>query len=167
MNRLLELPQRPQFARAAPARPSYRLPNSLEWTVLASLLCDLTLSEHIDEALLDPDLAESRALLGIRERLAAAEDDLSFPVLLDSLEGNPWVDTVLAAYRYGQELNLEGEEVQAELQHALVQLDIRRRKKELDDLRTRLVSKEDLIAFNEKNLVYKRLQGAVPSQAAS
>jgi hypothetical protein len=34
---------------------------------------------------------------------------------------------------------------------------------ELDDLRERLSSREDLVAFNEKNLAYKRLQGALPS----
>jgi hypothetical protein len=45
---------------------------------------------------------------------------------------------------------------------ALTQVDLRQRKKELDALRGRLASKEDLVAFNEKNLVYKRLQGALP-----
>ena len=167
MNRLLELPQRPQFARSAPAKRTFQPPNSLEWSLLAALLSDLTLTEHIEEALLDPDLPESRALLSIKEQIASAEDDLTFPMLLDGLEGNPWLDAVLAAYRYSQELNLDADEVRAELQHALVQLDIRRRKKELDQLRTKLVSKEDLVVFNEKNLAYKRLQGALPSPAAS
>jgi len=45
----------------------------------------------------------------------------------------------------------------------LVQLELRSRKKELDELRGRLRSREDLVIFNEKNLAYKRLQGALPS----
>ena len=167
MNRLLELPQRPQFTRPAPAKRTFQPPNSLEWPLLAALLSDLTLTEHIEEALLDPDLPESRALVAIKEQVASAEDDLTFPMLIDGLEGNAWLETVLAAYRYGQELNLGADEVRAELQHALVQLDIRRRRRELDQLRAKLVSKEDLVVFNEKNLAYKRLQGALPSPAAS
>jgi DNA primase len=166
MNRLLQLPQRPQFMRPAPAKRTFQPPNSLEWPLLAALLSDLTLVEHIEGALLDPDLPESRALVAIRERIASAEDDVTFPMLLDALEGNPWLETVLAAYRYGQELNLGPDEVRTELQHALVQLDIRRRKNELDQLRGKLVSKEDLVVFNEKNLAYKRLQGALPSPVA-
>ncbi|MDX6585279.1 MAG: hypothetical protein QOI10_4463, partial [Solirubrobacterales bacterium] len=43
-------------------------------------------------------------------------------------------------------------------------LDLARRKKELDELRGGgLTSKDDQRAFQEKNLAYKRLQGALPS----
>jgi DNA primase len=167
IGRLLELPQRPQFTRAAPTRPNYRLPNSLEWALLAALLGDLTLVEHVNGALLDPELKESQALLAIKDRFDSAEEDPTFPILLEGLEGNPWLDTVLVAYRYGQDLNLDAEAARGEVQHALLQLDLRRRKRELDELRTRLVSKQDLIAFNEKNLAYKRLQGALPAASAS
>ena len=45
---------------------------------------------------------------------------------------------------------------------ALTQIDLRHRKMELDALRSRLTSREDLVVFNEKNLAYKRLQGALP-----
>jgi DNA primase len=166
INGLLELPQRPQFTRQAPIKRSYGPPQSMEWSLLAALLSDLTLVEHIDSELLDPELPESKALLAIKDRFASSEGEPTFPVLFDALEGNPWIKTVLAAYQYGQDLDREPEEILGEVQGALVQLDIRRRKRELDELRTRPMSKEDLVAWQEKNLVYKRLQGAIPAQAA-
>jgi len=160
---LLELPRRPGFTRAAPRPPRYDAPTSVEWTLLTALLSDLTLVEHIDPARLAPDRAETQALLAIREQCEAAEEELSFALLMDALSGNSCLETVLRAQRYGEELAFDTDAARSEFQHALTQIDLRQRKKELDDLRGRLVSKEDLVAFNEKNLAYKRLQGALPS----
>ena len=62
-----------------------------------------------------------------------------------------------------EDLAFEADAARSEFQHALTQIDLRHRKLELDHLRGRLSSKEDLVAFQEKNLAYKRLQGALPS----
>ena len=159
---LLELPQRPRFARPAPRRPNYDAPSSLEWSLLTALLSDLTLVEHIDPDRLAPDRAETQALLAIREHCKAAEE-LNFPQLIDALSGNSCLETVLKALKYGEDLDFDAESARNEFQHALTQIDLRLRKRELDDLRGRLKSKEDLVVFNEKNLAYKRLQGALPS----
>jgi DNA primase len=162
---LLELPQRPRFSRAAPRRPSTEAPNSLEWSLLTALLSDLTLVEHIDPDRLAPDRAETQALIAIREQYEAAEEEITFPLLLEALGGNSCLETVLKAQRYGEDLEFDAdaEAARSEFQHALTQLDIRQRKKELDELRGRLSSKEDLVVFNEKNLAYQRLRGALPS----
>jgi DNA primase len=160
---LLELPQRPRFSRPAPARRSYDAPTSLEWSLLTALLADLTLVEHIDAEALAPEQPETRALLAIQEKSEAAEEDLTFPLLAEALEGDACLETVLKALRYGEELGFDAEAARGEFQHALVQVELRSRKKELDELRGRLRSKEDLVVFNEKNLAYKRLQGALPS----
>jgi DNA primase len=159
---LLELPRRPAFARPAPRRPSYDAPNSLEWTLLTALLSDLTLVEHIDPARLAPERPETQALLAIRRQCEASEEELSFPLLMDALSGNSCLEMVLRAQRYGEDLAFDSDAARSEFQHALTQIDLRHRKMELDDLRTRLSSREDLVAFNEKNLAYKRLQGALP-----
>ncbi len=160
---LLELPRRPAFARASSRRPSYDAPNSLEWSLLTALLSDLTLVEHIDPARLAPERAETEALLAIRQQCEAAQDEVSFPLLMEALSGNSCLETVLKAQRYGEDLAFDADAARSEFQHALVQIDIRQRKKELDDLRGRLSSKEDLVVFNEKNLAYQRLRGALPS----
>jgi hypothetical protein len=160
---LLELPRRPAFARAAPRAPRYEAPNSLEWSLLTALLSDLSLVEHIDPARLAPERAETQALLAIRSQCQAAEDEPSFPLLMEALSGNSCLETVLKAQRYGEELAFDAEAARSEFQHALTQLEIRSRKKELDDLRGRLSSREDLVVFNEKNLAYQRLRGALPS----
>lgn len=160
---LLELPRRPAFARPAPRRPSYDAPTSLEWSLLTALLSDLKLVEHIDPARLAPERAETQALLAIRQQCQAADEELSFPVLMEALSGNSCLETVLRAQKYGEELAFDADAARSEFQHALTQLDIRSRKKELDELRGRLSSREDLIAFNEKNLAYQRLRGALPS----
>ncbi|HJS76408.1 MAG TPA: DNA primase [Burkholderiales bacterium] len=160
---LLELPQRPRFTRPAPRRPNREAPSSLEWSLLTALLADLTLVEHIDPDQLAPDRAETEALLAIRRHSEAAEEELSFPLLMEALSGNSCLETVLKAQRYGEELAFDAEAARSEFQHALIQLDIRQRKTELDELRGRLSSKEDLVVFNEKNLAYQRLRGALPS----
>ena len=162
INGLLELPQRPGFRRAAPRRPNFDAPNSLEWSLLTALLSDLSLVEHIDPAQLAPDRAETQALLAIREQCEGAEEDLSFSLLIEALGGNSCLETVLKAQKYGEDLAFDAEAARSEFQHALTQIELRHRKTELDDLRGRLTSKEDLVAFNEKNLAYKRLQGALP-----
>jgi DNA primase len=163
INALLELPQRPGYKRAAPRRPNYDAPSSLEWSLLTALLSNLTLVEHIDPARLAPDRAETEALLAIRRECEAAEEELSFSRLIEALSGSSCLETVLKALKYGEDLNFDAESARSEFQHALTQIDLRRRKQELDDLRGRLRSKEDLVVFNEKNLAYKRLQGALPS----
>jgi len=163
---LLELPRRPAYARAAPRRPSYEAPSSLEWSLLTALLSDLTLVEHIDPARLAPERAETQALLAIRRQCEAAEEELSFPVLMDALRGNSCLETVLRAQKYGEDLAFDADAARSEFQHALTQIDIRERKRELDELRGRLgshpESREDLVVFNEKNLAYQRLRGALP-----
>jgi len=160
---LLELPRRPAFARAAPRAPRYDAPSSLEWSLLTALLSDLTLVEHIDPAQLAAEGAETEALLAIREIYEAADDALSFPQLMEGLRGNSCLETVLKALRYGEDLAFDAECARGEFQHALTQLELRQRKRELDDLRDRLSTKQDLIVFNEKNLAYQRLRGALPT----
>ena len=164
INRLLELPQRPRFSRPAPTRATSAAPSSLEWNLLTALLSNLTLVEHVDPERLTPHRAETEALLAIRRHCESVEEEVTFPLLMDALSGNSsCIETILKAQRYGEELAFDAEAARSEFQHALTQIDIRQRKKELDDLRARLGSKEDLVAFNEKNLVYQRLRGALPS----
>ena len=163
INGLLELPQKPRFSRAAPRRPNYDAPTSVEWSLLTALLSDLTLVEHIDPSSLAPGRAETRALLAIREHCERNEEEMTFPVLMEALSGDACLETVLKAQKYGEDLALNPDAARSEFQHALTQLDLRQRKKELDDLRGRLASKEDLVVFNEKNLAYQRLRGALPS----
>jgi DNA primase len=163
INALLELPRRPVFARAAPRRPSTDAPSSLEWSLLTALLTDLGLVQHIDPERLARERPETQALLAIREHCESADDAPSFPLLMDALSGNPCLETVLKAQKYAEDLGFDVDAARSEFQHALAQIDLRHRKMELDDLRGRLTSKEALVAFNEKNLAYKRLQGALPS----
>jgi DNA primase len=163
IGQLLELPQRPAFSRPAPRRPHYQAPNSLEWSLLTALLSDLTLVEHIEAASLSAELPEARALIAIRDKCEAAEENLSFALLLDGLADHPALETVLKALKYNEDLDFDADAARSEFQHALTQLEIRSRKKELDELRSRLKSVDDLVVFNEKNLAYQRLRGALPS----
>jgi hypothetical protein len=120
--------------------------------------------EHIDPSVLTPDLPETRALLAIRDFCEAAADEPSFPLLIEGLEGNAALDLVLSAQRYADEVGFDSDGALSELRSALGRLDLVRRKKELDELvQTGLKSRDAQIAFQEKNLAYKRLQGALPS----
>jgi DNA primase len=163
IGRLLELPQTRRYEKPAPARRAWSAPRSPEWTLLACLLTDLGMVEHIDSGLLTPDLPETQALLAVREFCEGVEEP-SFALLVEALEGNASLDLVLSAQRYGDDVGFDADSALVELQSALSKLDLTRRRKELDDLvRTGLKSKEALISFQEKNLTYKRLQGALPS----
>jgi len=161
---LLELPQRPRFSRSAPARASFTAPDSPEWRLLYSLLCNLSLVGHIDPATLTPGKPETQALLALREACRDLDDEPSLGMLLDRLQGNQWLEIVLRAHKYGEEIRFSAEEAENEFTEALGKLDLARRRKELDQLRAGgLGSPEALRAWQEKNLEYKRLQGALPS----
>ncbi|MGH8668844.1 MAG: DNA primase [Burkholderiales bacterium] len=162
IQRLMELP-RPGYARPAPRRPSYQAPSSPEWSLLACLLTDLGLVEHINPALLTPDLPETDALLAIRGLCTTAAEEPSFAILLDALEGKH-LDLVLKAQKYGEEVGFDSEGARYEIQEALTKLDLKRRKVELDlILKQGMASKEEQVAYRDKLMTYKRLQGALPS----
>ena len=161
---LLELPGRVRYARSAPRRPNYDAPNTPEWTLLTNLLSDLSLVEHIEPSRLSPDLPETKALLEIRDYCEAVNEEPTFALLIDSFKGNPSLELVLKAHKYAQDLGFDEERVRDEFQHALSEVDLAHRKRELDAIRTHgLLSKDDLVRFQEKLLTYKRLQGALPS----
>ena len=161
IQRLMELP-RAGYVRPAPRRRSYDAPSSPEWSLLACLLTDLGLMEHINPALLTPSLPETEALLAIRDVCTMA-DEPSFPVLLDALDARH-LDLVLKAQKYGEEVGFDSEGAKFEIQQALTQLDLKRRKVELDSILKRgMASKEEQVAYRDKLMTYKRLQGALPS----
>ena len=163
---LLELPQaKRSFNRPAPARPNFKAPDqSAEWRLLYSLLLNLSLAEHISPELLDPERTESGALLAVRDVCREFEAEPSVGLLLDRLQGSDWVEVTLQAQRYGEELAFDLEAASNEFTQALSNLELARRRRELDALvRSGLASKEARMAFQEKNLEYKKLQGALPS----
>jgi len=162
IQRLMELPKA-GYARPAPRRPSYEAPSCPEWSLLACLLTDLGLVEHIDPALLTPDLPETEALLAIRSLCAEAAEEPSFPILLDALDARH-LDLVLKAQKYGEEVGFDTEGAKYEIQEALAKLDLKRRKVELDSiLKQGMASREEQLAYRDKLMTYKRLQGALPS----
>jgi DNA primase len=162
IQRLMELP-RAGYARPAPRRPNYEAPSSPEWSLLACLLTDLGLVEHINPALLTPDLPETDALLAIQRVCTMAAEEPSFPILLDALEARH-LDLVLKAQKYGEEVGFDPEGAKYEIQEALTKLDLKRRKVELDSiLKQGMASKEEQVAYRDKLMTYKRLQGALPS----
>jgi hypothetical protein len=163
IQRLMELP-RAGYSRPAPRRPSYDAPSTPEWSLLACLLTDLGLVEHINPALLTPNLPETDALLAIRTLCTGGAEEPSFPVLLDALEGHPYLDLVLKAQKYGEEVGFDSEGARFEIQEALTKLDLKRRRVELDSiLRRGMGSREEQVAYQDKLMTYKRLQGALPS----
>ena len=162
IQRLMELP-RAGYVRPAPRRRSYDAPSSPEWSLLACLLTDLGLVEHINPALLTPNLPETEALLAIRELCTKGAEEPSFAVLLDALDARH-LDLVLKAQKYGEEVGFDSEGAKFEIQEALTKLDLKRRKVELDSILKRgMASKEEQVAYRDKLMTYKRLQGALPT----
>jgi DNA primase len=162
---LLQLPEGPRFKRAAPAKTYTAGTNSLEWKLLCSLLVDLPLIVHVEPSLLRVNEPEGKALLAIRDAFELHEDP-SVRGIIEHLEGSPLLDHVLQASRYADELGFTEEQARAEMQGALGKLDEIRRKAELDNLlKTGLRSKQELEAYHDKMIVYKRLQGALRQES--
>jgi DNA primase len=162
--RLMQVPARERFARPAPVRARPSAPSSPEWTLLACVLGNLSLVEHIDPELLTSGLAESEALLAIRAFCESLEDEPSLGVLIDGLKDGPVREIVLRAHAYGEEVGFDEEGAKGEVQDALRRLDLLRRGRELEALRTGgMTSKEEWAAYQQKLITYKRLQGALPS----
>jgi DNA primase len=165
---LLELPQTQRFSRPAPARRSYGAPTTAEWRLLYSLLMNLSLVEHVDEDLLAGGRPESSALIEVRNACRRFEAEPSSGLLFDQLQGSQCLDLVLNAHRYGEEVGFGPEEAANEFKHALINLDLARRRRELSELRTAgFRSKDDLAAWTEKNRNFKRLEASLRLQTAS
>jgi len=161
---LLELPRPARFGRPAARRPTYGAPDWPEFSLLFSLLSNLAMAEHVNPTLLNPERKESGALIAVRDVCRELDAEPSIGFLLDRLQGSEWVEVVLRAQTYGDEVGFGPEEASNEFAQALANLDLARRKRELDELRqTGLTSRDARVTFHEKNLDYKRLQGALPS----
>ncbi len=163
IGRLMQVPASREFRRAPPRRAAPSAPTSPEWTLLACVLTNLSLVEHVDPELLTAGLPESQALMAIRKFCEAFEDEPSLGVLIDGLEGATR-ELVLRAHAYGEDVGFDAEGAKGEIQDALRRLDVLRRGRELEALRTGgMKSKEDWAAYQQKLITYKRLQGALPS----
>jgi DNA primase len=166
VRQLMEVADAPRFRRPAPARPRTLGNRSPEWSLLYSLLIDLPMAVHLEPRLLRADQPESEALLAIREVLASSEEDLSVGLLLERLQGNPSLQLVLQASRYGDELGFTQEDARNEIQGALTKLDVLRRRVELNAILGRgLQSKEEQLDYQQKMVDCRRLEGALPPEA--
>jgi DNA primase len=168
MKQLLGVPQSPRFRRAAPLKgPSTAVKTSLEWSLLYSLVVNLPMFVHIDPALLRQEQPETEVLTAICNLCAGPLQDLSFRGLADALEGHKALDLVLHASRYAEDLGFNEEDAQKEMQGALTQLEIARRRLELESLRNRgLGSRVERVEYQTKLAQYSLLRGAVRPEVA-
>jgi len=161
---LLALPGRAPERRPMRARTRYDAPTSPEWSLLAGLVGDLTMIEHVDPALLTPELPESQALVAIRAYFDRGAGEPTFRLLIDALEGDPALDLVLRAQRFADDVGFDEAESRSEVTHALTKLDLRRRRAELDAmLKKGLLAQADQKTYQARLMAFKRLQGALPA----
>ena len=165
---LLEIPQASRAKQAAlPRTVSRTVKTSLEWSLLYSIVVDLPMFVHIDPPLLREKRPETEALLAIRSLCEGPAQDLSFRSLVDALEGHKSVGLVLEANRYAEELGFTEEDARAEIQGALAQLEIARRRSELESLRSKgLASREERVEYQRRLAEYSLLRGAVRPEAS-
>jgi DNA primase len=168
IRQLFEIAPSPRFRRAAPARGvSTAVKASLEWSLLYSIVVNLPMFVHIDPSLIRENQPETEALTAIRDFCEGPLQDLTFRGLVDALEGHKALDLVLQANRYAEELGFNEEDAQAEIQGALAQLDIARRRVELDLLRSKgLASRDERVEYQRKLVEYSLLRGAVRPETA-
>jgi DNA primase len=167
IRQLLEVPQTERYRRAAPPKtPSASVKTSLEWSLLYSLVANLPMFVHIDAALLGPKQPETEALTAICKLCEGPLQDLSFRGLVGALEGQRTLALVLEANRYAEELGFNEEDAQKEIQGALAQLEVARRRAELESLRTAgLGSQAERVEYQRKLVEFSLLRGAVRPEA--
>jgi DNA primase len=161
---LMNLPRAPGFRRAAPPKSNVGAPDYVEWHLLVGVLGNLALAEQVDPQMLDASLPETEALVAIQDACRDMEATATLGQIMERLDGHAWTPVLLRAHKFCEEVAFTPEQATSQFSDALRQLDLRRLKKELDELRSGgLRSREEQIAFRDKNLAYKRLQGALPS----
>jgi DNA primase len=153
----------PRETRRTPARSSAPGPISPEWHLLVSLVADLEMVQHIEPSLLCAGLPETEALLAVRRIALEDGEPPTFAVLIEKLEQDPHLQTVLRAERHSSERGFDPEATRQEFRAALAKLDLKRREREVEEIRLRgLGTKEEKAEYLEKLTAFKRLQGALP-----
>jgi DNA primase len=167
IRQLLEVSQPERYRRASPPKtPSASVKTSLEWSLLYSLVTNLPMFVHIDPELLRHKQPETEALTAIRKLCEGPLQDLSFRGLVEALEGERTLALVLEANRYAEELGFNEEDAQREIQGALAQLEIARRRAELESLRAGgLGSQAERVEYQRKLAEFSQLRGAVRPEA--
>jgi DNA primase len=164
-------PDRPVYARPAPAKKSFKPPSSVEWKVLTwvvaypGLIAELGF-DHIDES-----LPESRALKALADRYAESPEsqqggDRSGGMLVEHFQGGQHADLLFAAQAQALEVKDSEAEVARLVQHAMWKLEINHMDEEIRALGAKLsqgkLSKEEHLRYgrmiSEKESLKNRLQ---------
>jgi DNA primase len=131
--KLLELPRTTTYARAAPAKTSFRPPSTIEWKLLARVAVYPPLAAEITPDLMAESLAESQALMHIRGAGA-----LSPAMLIEQFKNTPHEELLGQAQAFGELMKEDEDAARQFVRQTLASLDLARRKRELKTYEERL-----------------------------
>jgi len=134
----------PAFARPAPPRTAAPIAGSQERNLLRCVLADPALADQLDAALLDPGLAETRALRAIAE--FPRRGGVSGALLVEQFQGTEFEQTVFEAQASSLVQDLAGEAASEEFRQIQLALRIKRKNREIDDLTRQVKSNPALSA---------------------
>ena len=154
----------PAYRQPAPARTPSRPAQTAEWKMLAYVAAYPQLAGEVALPEFDRESREGQALADL---LAWARDEATAgeradAMLIERFQGEPYADFLFAAQAYPLELKMTLEEARQELVHESQQLEIKRKRGEVDDLRRRLengaLSREEHIRYGKMVVELKRLE---------
>ena len=131
--KLLELPRTTTYARPAPPKTGFRPPSTIEWKLLARVAVYPPLAAEISPDLMAEPLAESKALMSIRQAGA-----LSPAMLIEHFKNTPHEELLGQAQAFGELMKEDEDAARQFVRQTLASLDLARRKRELKTYEERL-----------------------------
>jgi len=163
----------PAYRRPAPAKVQARPAQSHEWKLLAYVAAFPGMATEIDFSAIDSETMDGQVLAELAEwcRTGAAAANSVDAMLIERFQEEPYADFLFNAQAYALQLKLTPEEAREQVVQELRKLDIRRKKRERDELLQRLqkgsLTKDEHVRYGMMIAEIKQLEQKLASDGQS
>ncbi len=162
-------PGAPAFRRPAPARAQSHPASSPEWKLLAYVAAFPNLAMEVDFSSVDAESMEGQ-VLGEIAKWRRGDDGNAKSIdamLIERFQEEPYAEFLFNAQAYPWQLKLTEQEAREQLSHEIRKLDIRRKKRQRDDLHQRLqkglLTKDEHVRYGMMIAEIKQLEQKLAS----
>ena len=163
----------PSYRNPAPSRPQARPAQSHEWKLLAYVAAYPKLAAAVDFSAIDAGTMDGQVLAELARwcRTSAAAAKSADAMLIERFQEEPYADFLFNAQAYALELKLTEDEAREHVVQELRKLDIRRKKRERDELLQRLqkgsLTKDEHVRYGMMIAEIKQLEQKLASDGQS
>jgi hypothetical protein len=169
VERLIGASSAPAFRKSAPAKPQARPAQSHEWKLLAYVAAFPGLATEVDFSAIDTETMEGQVLGEVTKWCGtdAGAGKSADAMLIERFQGEPYAEFLFNTQAYALQLKLTQEEAREQLVQELRKLDIRRKKREIDELLQRLekgsLTKDEHVRYGMMIAEVKQLEQKLTS----